>query len=240
MPVFILTFLLGRIPAIALFLWLRNRRPEDTLYRDTCNRALLRGLLATFPIILLSGVLSVMGAVSGLKAANPLLYQAYYKFIVLACAEELVKYWMLRGLLKKSEYRCSWLDLICFMTIIGLGFGLSEDLAYVLDGSIGTLVIRGITVAHGGYGFLMGYFLGKGRKTGKKGYSAIGFLLPWFLHGLYDFSLSKELIEISENFMFLGLGLAFLDLVVAVGMVLFFRKARTKEVYLEPLPVEHA
>ncbi|MGX8714522.1 MAG: hypothetical protein ACSW8A_02095 [Lachnospiraceae bacterium] len=52
---------------------------------------------------------------------------------------------------------------------------------------------------HAGYGFLTGYFYGRGSKTGQPAMRRMGFLLVWMIHGLYDFSLSQEFIAINDN-----------------------------------------
>ena len=55
------------------------------------------------------------------------------------------------------------------------------------------MIVRGLTVGHGGYGFIMGYLMGKGEATSSKASTALGFVVPWLMHGLYDYSLSESM-----------------------------------------------
>ncbi len=181
----------------------------NSLRQDSAKR-----VLSTFPIILLSGICYVLLRLSKLQEVNRLLYEMLYTFIVLALAEETVKYWTFRRVLQKTDYPCSWMDAAMLMTIVGIGFGCMESALYMISESAPVVLIRGLCVPHAGYGFIVGYFYGKGCETGKPGQRWIGFVLAWFLHGLYDFSLSEEFIAINDNLMFVGLALAVLDILL--------------------------
>ena len=234
----IVFFLLSIIPSVLIFLWLRGRHKDDVLYRKSSNSAFIRGILCVLPIVGLSGLLYVLGKVlqlTLLQNINILIYKAIYTFIVLALAEEIVKYFALRGLLKKKPYAYTRADVVAMMVIIGTAFGLAEDVPYAVGSNAMTMLVRGFTAGHIGYGFIMGWFYGKSLYTGKKHYSVIALLLPWLIHGLYDFSLSPELLEANDNFAFLAVGLAVLDMVLLILMIRFFIKSKNKEIYQTPL-----
>lgn len=97
------------------------------------------------------------------------------------------------------------------------------------------MLVRGFTMGHVGYGFIMGWFYGKRLYTGKKKYGVIAVLLPWLLHGIYDFSLTPELIEVNENFMVIALFMALLDIVTLILMIRFFIRSNKQERYLQPV-----
>ncbi|MCR5430258.1 MAG: PrsW family intramembrane metalloprotease [Eubacterium sp.] len=235
----ILVFLLSIVPTVLIFLWLRKRKKDSENYIKATNSAFLRGFIGVLPIIGVSAViwivLTITGTLTGIKQNIPLLYQAFYTFFVLAFAEELVKFLAFRGLIKKKFYSYSWADIVAFMTIIGLAFGLIEDIPYAIGASPMVMIVRGVTMGHVGYGFIMGWFYGKSLYTGKKLYAVIAFALPWLMHGIYDFSLSEQLMKINDNFAFIGVSMALLDLVALVLMFRFFIKARKKEKYNQPL-----
>ena len=191
--------------------------------------------MSTIPTVLLSGALALALHFSGLRNANPLLYQALYKGIALALTEETVKFLTFRRVIQKNGYPYSWLDFAALMAIVGLGFGASENLVEALDSGFMVMLIRALTLPHGGYGFVMGYFYGKGEKTGSKAHKTFGFALVWLLHGLYDFSLSEEFLALNENLAIIAVSLAFLDLVLVIVLVVFFAKARRKALYMQPL-----
>lgn len=221
-----------------VFILLRNRHKDDALYRKSCNYAFISGLISVLPILILSAVLFILNAVlklTLLKDVNILIYKAIYTFIVLAFAEEIIKYSVFRFVLKKKKHTYSWANITALMVIVGTAFGLMEDLPYAFDASPMMMLVRGFTMGHVGYGFIMGWFYGKRLYTGKKKYGVIAVLLPWLMHGIYDFSLTPELIEVNENFMFIGLFMALLDIVVLVLMISFFIRSKKQERYLQPV-----
>lgn len=73
-------------------------------------------------------------------------------------------------------------------------------------------------------------------KTGKKPYFVVGFGLPWLLHGLYDFTLSEEALNLAEWVVLVPVLLALFSVSVIIFAILFFRKARNNERYTAPLP----
>ncbi|MBQ9063227.1 MAG: PrsW family intramembrane metalloprotease [Eubacterium sp.] len=236
MILLILAIIVSFIPAIALYRWLKNRIKEEEAYQSLCSSALKRGILSIFPILLVSAIFQIIIRLTGIKDTNPLLYQALYNFIVLAFAEELVKYLAFRRTLKKTDYMVSWLDVTILMTIVGIGFDLIESIVYAIGASVPVVLIRGICIPHAGYGFLVGYFYGKGVKNGKAGTKWIGFVLAWLMHGLYDFSLKEELVAVNDNLVVIPLALAVIDIVFVILLVRFVRKVKEKELYTEPLP----
>ena len=234
----LLFFILSIIPSVLIFTRLRDRRKNDPLYRKSCNSAFIRGLICVFPILGFSAVFHIgRNALTTFvfPDMNALLSEAIYTFIVLAFSEELVKYLMFRQLLKKQFNDYSWADVTAYMVIIGDIFGLVEDIPYALGASPIVMLIRGFCMGHVGGGFLMGWFYGKRLKTGKGIYGIIAFCFPFFIHGLYDFSLSKELLEISDNLAAIGISLALLDIVLLILMIRFFLVSRKKEHYNVPL-----
>jgi RsiW-degrading membrane proteinase PrsW (M82 family) len=236
MILFLLAGVASFIPSVSLFLWLRNRLKKEETYKKLCTRTLLHGAMCVLPVLLLSGSSYIILRLTGLHNLNPLLYQALYNIIVLALMEETAKYWVFRRILKKTKYAYSWLDTAVLMTIVGLGFGMLESVVYAIGASVPVVLIRGICVPHAGYGFLTGYFYGKGSKTGKPAVKWTGFLLSWLMHGLYDFSLSQEFIAINDNLMIVALLLAVMDIVLVLLLVGFARKAKKQPLYIEPLP----
>ena len=232
----IIIFLLSIVPSVLVFILLRNRHKGDTLYRKSCSYAFISGLISVLPILILSAVLFIMNAalkLTLLKDANILVYKAIYKFIVLAFAEEFIKYLVFRFVLKRKKYSYSWADITAIMVIVGTAFGLMEALPYAFDASPMMMLVRGFTMGHVGYGFIMGWFYGKRLYTGKKKYAVISVLLPWLLHGIYDFSLTPELLEVNENLMFIALFMALLDIVMLILMIRFFIRSKKQERYMQ-------
>lgn len=236
MVLFLLACFVSFIPSAGLFLWLRNGLKKEDAYKKLCNQILGRGAACMLPVLLLSGCSYFILRLTGLHHINPLLYKALYNFIVLALMEETAKYRAFRQMLKKTDYAYSWLDTAVWMTMIGLGFGMLESVIYAIGASVPVVLVRGICLPHAGYGFLTGYFYGKGSKTGQPAMRRMGFLLVWLIHGLYDFSLSQEFIAINDNLVAVPLLLALLDILLVVFLIRFARKAKSQDPYTRPLP----
>lgn len=236
MIVLVLIFILSLVPSVLIYLWLKNLRKDDADYTASCKKALLYGFLAALPVTLISMLLDVLGNLAGIKNTGVILQAVYHNYIVLALTEELVKYLLFKQLLKKCSYRYSWLDAVVFMIIIGIGFEILEAIPYAFGSGPGQMLARGLTIMHGGFGFIMGWFCGKALYTGDKKYEAAGFLIPFLFHGTYDFSLAEPLSAVSDLFIFLPLLLAAASLVILVVMIRFIRKARNQEMYTGPLP----
>ena len=212
----IIAIIVSFIPFFGVYLWLRNGVAKEEAHRKLCDRTLMQGFLTMLPVLLMSLIFNVLIALTGVKTANPLLYQALYTFIVLALSEEIAKFWMTRRFMKKQDGPYSWLDVTILFTIVA---------------SIPVVLIRGICVPHVSYGFLVGFFYGKGLKTGNTITKWTGFAIAWLIHGLYDFSLSDEFLAINENIVIVPFLLAFADIVLAVILIVFTRKARKREKY---------
>ena len=124
--------------------------------------------------------------------------------------------------------------MIAFMVIVSIGFELMESVVYAIGSGPIHMFVRGITLMHGGYGFIEGWFYGKAKYTKNKAYIAAGFLIAWLLHGAYDFGLNDEFLAMNPNNAYLSVGIAGFSLVLLVLLIVFFTRKR-KPKYLEPL-----
>ena len=230
MIVLILALIVSLVPVLLLYWWLRNRVKDEDAYKTACSSALRNGILCIFPVVLLSAIFNIIIRLTGIRDVNPLLYEGLYKFIVLALAEEIVKFLMFKRTVKKTKYQVSWLDAAVLMTIVGIGFDLIESVVYAIGESVPVILVRGICVPHAGYGFLVGYFYGKGVKNGNPVTKWTGFVLAWLMHGLYDFSLSNEFQALNDNLAIIPLALVFLEIVLVILLIRFVRKMRMKAV----------
>lgn len=235
MVLLVVAFVASLLPAIGLFLWLRGFE-EDEEFKGICNKGLIQGMLTVFPVVGCSLVfalielgLSLLFGFSGLPKA------AYHTFIVLALSEELCKCFMFHRLLAKYERAWSWADYVILVTLVHIGFGLAEDIPYAIGAGPIVMLVRGITCQHGGYGFIMGYLLGKAKKTGDKKWSVLGVLVPWLLHGAYDFGLTEEFAALGDMSAFLSVSLAALGIVILVVLIVFFVRHKHDEDFMAPM-----
>ena len=222
----ILVFILSLAPSVLIYRWLRNKKAEDSAYQSICVRALKRGaFLCALLVLLLSAIFFAIERIMTVSGVGSVPIAIYHNFIVLALAEEISKYRILKGLLKKNPYPYTWIDITSLMMIVGTGFEITESVAYAFGSNAGMMLTRGLTAMHCGYGFIMGYFIGKGMQTGQKRYTILGILVPFLLHGIYDACLSDVLWEISENFAYVSLGLAAAALITLVIAITYVQKA---------------
>ncbi|MDO4405437.1 MAG: PrsW family glutamic-type intramembrane protease [Atopobiaceae bacterium] len=236
MILLVLAFAASLVPSLGLFFWLRKLE-GDVEFEDICNKAMVQGLISILPVLgcslvfqIIEMVLAAYAGFSGLPRA------AFHTMIVLALSEELVKCLWSRRFMSKYQRAWSWMDYIIVTTIVGIGFGLAEDIPYAIGSSPIVMLIRGIGVAHGGYAFVMGYFMGKGEKTGNKLWTVLGFGLPWLMHGLYDFGLTDEFLSFAgEHGALLSVGLAAFELVVLAILIAFFVRRKDDQRYREPM-----
>lgn len=229
MLVLLIALIVSLLPFTFIYLRLRNHVREDDAYKKLCDKTLVQGMLCVFTVLLFSGVSYLLLRLTGLHKINALLYEALYTFIVLALMEEIAKYLAFRRVLKKMDRPCSWLDAVVLMSIVGIGFGFLESIVYSLGASVPVILVRGICVPHAGYGFLVGYFYGKDLKNGTGFYKWIGLTLAWFMHGLYDFSLSEEFIAINENLVIVALLMALVEIVLVIMLLVFVRREKKRE-----------
>ncbi len=239
MTMLILIYFLSLVPSALIFFWLRRRKADDREYRIICDRALKRGaFLCAVLVSLIACILYLLGKVMSMLGAGPLIIEIYNNLILAALVEELVKYRVLKGLIRKNPYPYSWADITSLMMITGMGFGVLESLFYALGANAGTMLTRGLTAMHCGYGFIMGYFVGKGMKTGKKRYTLMGILIPFLLHGAYDCCLGDELGKVSGYFIYVSLVLAAAAVVTLIIAIVHICRSKRKAVYTEPLVSE--
>ena len=167
-------------------------------------------------------ILAVLGAVSCIPAAigeligmtvlertdlyqDSIVYGIVEYFCVVAAMEELVKFIaVLIATWKNKNFDHSY-DGIIYGVCSALGFATLENILYVLPGGLGLGVIRAISSVplHCTCGVFMGYFYAKAKENANhdegSGVAAnmfLAYLVPVFIHGLYDFIVTREFMNI--------------------------------------------
>lgn len=164
------------------------------------------GMLTCIPASIIEGLGDVpISLVSTSKG----MYSALTFLVLVPLAEESVKYFALRSTHDDPNFNYTF-DGIVYGTMVGLGFATLENLLYVFEyQTIETAVMRGILSVplHCTCGIFMGYFYGVARGQEARGSAAeaararrLALLVPWVIHGLYDYSLDVD------SFVVLALG----------------------------------
>ena len=140
-------------------------------------------------------------------------------FLVIGIVEELGKYLVTVCTTWKSrEFQHSY-DGVIYMVCASLGFAILENILYVASGGIGTGILRAFTAIplHCTVGVIMGALYAKGReaayagdRAGMVGFMAWAYIVPVFIHGLYDYLvMAASYGYISEAWVFLILGVMY-------------------------------
>ena len=216
----VIAFVVSAIPSVALYFWLKSLKSDEE-YKENCKNTLKRGMLTVFPVILLSLSFTIIGRLLKIAEINQYLYDAYYKMIVLALAEEIAKFMALKKFLKDKQF--SWLDVIVYMVLIGIGFEIAESMVFAIGTDVISMAVRGLTIMHGAFAYVMGRLYGKSLKTGKKVYAVLGFVLPWLMHGIYDFTLTEEIVDVYDWVPIIPVSIAFFSLVLIIQLIFFIR-----------------
>ena len=137
-----------------------------------------------------------------------------------------------RKFIRKDLAKVSRLDVITYMAIAAMAFGLFEDILYMFETNIGQILVRGFLMGHVGYGMIMGRLYGKGMKENNKVYKVLAILIPILLHGLYNFSLGEGLPDV---FAFIVVTETFITTVYLIYSIFFIRKKRTDPEFTDPI-----
>jgi RsiW-degrading membrane proteinase PrsW (M82 family) len=198
-----LALALAPVIMIFTFVYLRDRWEREPIWMLGLVWGL--GILICIPVLIqeMVGEEILKGFWPGVDPKDetskaPLLYTFYYAFIVVAFAEEMWKYLVVRWTVYWTRWFNEPFDGIMYCVASSLGFAAIENVLYVSDGGVGVALLRMFTSVpgHAMMGVVMGYFVGRA-KFKYKGLRAwiermIGFTLAVIIHGLYDFSLMQQ------------------------------------------------
>ena len=233
--ILVLIFVLSLLPSIFFYFWLKKRK-EDKEYESICISTLKRGLfLSTLLALSFSSALFILEILFKSIGTSDMFITAFHNYILLALSEEVAKYLIFKKTIKKYSYSYSYLDYVSLMMIIGLGFGLVESFTYAIGGNAGTMITRGVTLMHCGYGFVMGFFYSKSLKTSNKIYRILTIFIPFIIHGSYDFCLSDYLTKISECSGYIALLFALISIIINIIAIVFIKKKKNDDEYNRPL-----
>ena len=123
-------------------------------------------------------------------------YDVLLYFVVVAVSEECAKYLMLkRNTWRSPEFNCMF-DGVVYAVFVSQGFGLWENISYVLTYGFATAVVRAVTAipGHACFGVFMGIFYSiakayelAGMENDSRVYRVLSVLVPILLHGTYDY-----------------------------------------------------
>lgn len=189
------------LPAAVLMAYIYKK---DTLEKEPSGllkKLVLFGIIATIPAIVLESVGSMV--LAGLFETNTLAYAVLMNFLVIAGAEEGLKFFFLK---RKSwncpDFNCQF-DGVVYAVFVSLGFALLENIMYVLQYGFSTAVARALlsVPGHACFGVFMGSYYGMAKRYENGGCPQNcrnclrrSVLIPMLLHGIYDFIATTHVV----------------------------------------------
>lgn len=171
---------------IAFYIYFRDKYEKEPL--NLLLKAGAAGAIIVLPVIFAEKAIALIGSFF-----SPLGNAAWDAFMVAALCEEAFKFAALFLLIWKNKEFNEKFDGIVYATFVSLGFALVENILYVFNSGLTTGLARAFTAvpAHALFGITMGFFFGLARfyPTKRKKHLIWAFILPFFLHGIYDFIL---------------------------------------------------
>lgn len=193
--------LLSLLPSviILLFIYLTDKEKEPN---KLLIKLFLGGIASSLLTLFISFFLEIL--VPGLSKISPEklikypIFQFIYCIVKIALIEEGSKLFFNYNIVWNSKEFDELYDSIVYSVFVSLGFAAFENVFYVLNGGISSLILRSITSvpAHASFGIIMGYYLGLSKLTSinnnlklSKKYKFLSLALPVLVHGFYDFCL---------------------------------------------------
>lgn len=199
----LLALALAPIVAIATFIYLKDEYDREPLRHLFVSFVL--GGLSVIPAIIIEVSFAVFFPENNLNVVKTLIWA----FIIVAGAEELSKFVMLKYYAFKLKEFDEPFDGIVYGVMVSLGFAAVENILYVSEGGATVAILRMFTAvpAHASFGVVMGYYFGLAWQDKKNAwrYKLRGLITAMILHGTYDFFLFQENYPAFAFFSLIGL-----------------------------------
>lgn len=175
-------------PSLALlcYFYLKDQYNSEPIGMVTRN--FIYGVLIVFPIIVIQFAFQEEG----------LFHNPFSEAFVLAgLFEEFFKWFILYNITYRHVEFNQHYDGIVYGVSISLGFATMENVIYLLAYGLEEAFMRALlpVSSHALFGVIMGYYLGKAKfsmKVRKRQLIILSFLIPWLLHGVYDYILHVQ------------------------------------------------
>lgn len=171
-------------PSLALlsFFYLKDKYSEPL---SMVLRSFIFGVLLVFPVLVIQYAFREEGL---------LLHPISHSFVSVALSEEFFKWFILFYTAYKHVEFNEHYDGIVYGVSVSLGFATMENIFYLLAYGVDQALIRALlpVSSHALFGVIMGYYLGKAKFSEgefKKRLLGFSLIIPWLLHGIYDYIL---------------------------------------------------
>ena len=186
-------FALALIPVIGLliFIYFNDKKEKEPIWLLLLLFGVGAASVVSAIVLELIGGL-ILGAVF---PTDSVIKGTLDAMLIVAPAEELGKFIVLRSITWKNKHFNYSYDAIVYAVFVSLGFAALENITYVFGSGVGTAILRMFTAVpgHACFGVFMGFFYSKSKYaslTNKKGacagFTALAILIPTIVHGIYD------------------------------------------------------
>ena len=208
---------LAVIPSVILLVFIYEKDIVEKEPLKLLVTLFFLGVLIAVPILFLEQ------SVVSLTGLSPINYFDSFAlaFFVAGLIEEIYKYIVvLIGTWNNKNFNHKY-DAIVYCVFVSLGFATIENILYVTRSNFSVALLRAIisVPAHAFYAIACGYFLGLAKECSLKNdrkkilYIILSFVIPWILHGTFDFLLY------TENDILLGVFFSFVALLYILSFI---------------------
>lgn len=181
------------IAIILFYVYFRDKYEKEPI--KLLLKALVAGMLIVIPILFVETFLT------GFYTMEDGLFGAFWHaFVVAGFTEEIFKFLALYIVIWRNPNFNEKFDGIVYAVYVSLGFALVENIMYVTGFGFDVGIKRAWTAvpAHAIFGITMGYYFGIAYmyKELRKYHLRKAFLVPFLLHGIYDFILMSGIPEL--------------------------------------------
>jgi protease PrsW len=171
--------------AIGLYIYLKDQHEREPLILLAIS--FLYGGLSTVVTFFISYPVNALL----LTKEDDVISQFINAFFKVALVEEFSKFLFVRFILYKNKNFNEPFDGIVYAVMVSMGFATLENVMYVYQYGYVTGLLRMFTAvpAHGVFGIMMGYYLGRAKFSTAQEilYTLLGLLIPSIFHGAYDY-----------------------------------------------------
>ena len=192
-------FILAVVPAVVLIVMIYKKDKVEPEPLGLLVKLFFYGVLTIFPALALESLGELIENSIFVEGSIP--HLLFDNFLVVALAEELVKFCAFRfGAWKHKAFNYTF-DAFVYMGCVAIGFAIPENILYVLDGGVSLAIIRAVTSIPGHicFGMFMAHHLGQakvceanGDIAGRKKNLRLALIIPVLIHGFFDFTLSTQ------------------------------------------------
>jgi len=183
-----MTLLISSIAPALIILYLIYRHDVDREPKKLLLKCFFGGWLSIIMTLILVSPINGIDLPSGMPKS---LFDA---FVTAAIPEELSKWIILYWLVRKAPAFDQYYDGIIYAVFVSMGFALIENIMYVMNGDMTTVITRAVMAVPGHmlFAVAMGYYFSMSKfDTPQKAkvHIAMSLAVPMVLHGTYDFLL---------------------------------------------------